>query len=119
MAKKGTKVKAAGAVLAGTGVAVLLSRKLREKKEAGADESYRNTELGKNAKNKKGIYYSSGNYEAFARPEKPEGVEEKNAYIVGSGSGLPGGGLFPGKRCPDAGKSYTYSGGAGYCGRRV
>src|SRR5699024_10545786 len=81
----GTKVKAAGAVLAGTGVAVLLSRKLREKKEAGADESYRNTELGKNAKNKKGIDYSSGNYEAFARPEKPEGVEEKNAYIVGSG----------------------------------
>ena len=51
MAKKGTKVKAAGAVLAGTGVAVLLSRKLSEKKEAGADESYRNTEMGQNAKN--------------------------------------------------------------------
>ena len=50
MAKKGTKVKAAGAVLAGTGVAVLLSRKLREKKEAGADESYRNTELGEKCK---------------------------------------------------------------------
>ncbi len=31
------------------------------------------------------MYYSSGNYEAFARPEKPEGVEHKSAYIVGSG----------------------------------
>ena len=27
----------------------------------------------------------NGNYEAFARPEKTEGVEEKHAYIVGSG----------------------------------
>mgnify|MGYP002927044975 CR=1 FL=1 len=31
------------------------------------------------------MYYSNGNYEAFARPEKPEGVENKSAYIVGSG----------------------------------
>ena len=31
------------------------------------------------------MYYSSGNYEAFARPKKPEGVDEKSAYIVGSG----------------------------------
>ncbi|MEG0339934.1 MAG: oleate hydratase, partial [Oscillospiraceae bacterium] len=31
------------------------------------------------------MYYSSGNYEAFARPEKPIGVEHKSAYIVGSG----------------------------------
>ena len=31
------------------------------------------------------MYYSSGNYEAFARPEKPEGVDDKHAYIVGSG----------------------------------
>lgn len=33
------------------------------------------------------MYYSSGNYEAFARPLKPEGVEHKSAYIVGSGLG--------------------------------
>lgn len=33
------------------------------------------------------MYYSSGNYEAFARPEKPEGVDHKSAYIVGSGLG--------------------------------
>ncbi len=31
------------------------------------------------------MYYSSGNYEAFARPKKPEGVDKKSAYIVGSG----------------------------------
>ncbi|SHO48351.1 oleate hydratase [Anaerocolumna xylanovorans] len=31
------------------------------------------------------MYYSSGNYEAFVRPEKPEGVENKSAYIIGSG----------------------------------
>lgn len=31
------------------------------------------------------MYYSSGNYEAFARPLKPAGVEHKSAYIVGSG----------------------------------
>ena len=24
------------------------------------------------------MYYSSGNYEAFARPKKPEGVEREN-----------------------------------------
>lgn len=31
------------------------------------------------------MYYSSGNYEAFARPEKPKGVERKSAYIIGTG----------------------------------
>ncbi len=31
------------------------------------------------------MYYSSGNYEAFARPRKPEGVDHKSAYIIGTG----------------------------------
>lgn len=31
------------------------------------------------------MYYSSGNYEAFARPEKPLGVEHRSAYLIGSG----------------------------------
>ena len=31
------------------------------------------------------MYYSSGNYEAFARPMKPEGVDRKSAYIIGTG----------------------------------
>ncbi|HGU3795096.1 TPA: oleate hydratase, partial [Streptococcus pyogenes] len=31
------------------------------------------------------MYYTSGNYEAFATPRKPEGVDQKSAYIVGTG----------------------------------
>ena len=31
------------------------------------------------------MYYSSGNYEAFATPKKPEGVDHKSAYLIGSG----------------------------------
>ena len=31
------------------------------------------------------MYYSAGNYEAFAHPEKPEGVDKKSAYIIGTG----------------------------------
>lgn len=31
------------------------------------------------------MYYSSGNYEAFARPRKPEGVDNKRAWLVGGG----------------------------------
>ena len=33
------------------------------------------------------MYYSSGNYEAFARPKKPINVDNKSADIVGSGLG--------------------------------
>lgn len=31
------------------------------------------------------MYYSNGNYEAFAHPVKPEGVDNKSAYLVGAG----------------------------------
>lgn len=31
------------------------------------------------------MYYSAGTYESFARPEKPEGVDRKSAYIIGTG----------------------------------
>lgn len=31
------------------------------------------------------MYYSSGTYESFARPEKPIDADKKSAYIVGSG----------------------------------
>lgn len=31
------------------------------------------------------MYYSNGNYEAFARPRKTEGIEEKRAYLIGAG----------------------------------
>ena len=33
------------------------------------------------------MFYSSGNYEAFATPVKPEGIDDKSAYIVGTGLG--------------------------------
>ena len=48
-------------------------------------KQFRNTERGKYEKNSKGIYYTNGNYEAFARPKKPAGVDNKSAYIIGSG----------------------------------
>ena len=85
MAKKSRKLGVTSALAVGAGAAVLMAKKAKEneKKEGfniyAADNGYRNTERGKNARNSKGIYYSNGNYEAFARPEKPEGVEEKNA----------------------------------------
>lgn len=31
------------------------------------------------------MYYSNGNFEAFARPRKPEGVDRKSAWLVGAG----------------------------------
>ena len=31
------------------------------------------------------MYYSSGNYESFAHPEKPKDVDKKSAYIIGTG----------------------------------
>ena len=91
MSKKGWK---AGAVLAaGAGITAVLAARKRENRNAektdrsfaGSRSDYRNTELGKHDKNSKGIYYTNGNYEAFARPEKPAGIEEKSAYLVGSG----------------------------------
>lgn len=51
------------------------------------------------------MYYSNGNYEAFARPRKPEGVDNKTAWLIGSGlAGLAGAaflirdGQMPGKQ---------------------
>ena len=85
MNKKFLKASAAAAAL-GAGVYALNSMKKEEKAEAPKPVNhFRNTERGKNAKNSKGIYYSNGNYEAFAHPEKPAGIDEKSAYIVGSG----------------------------------
>lgn len=31
------------------------------------------------------MHYSNGNYEAFVKAEKPKDVDQKSAYIVGSG----------------------------------
>lgn len=40
------------------------------------------------------MYYSSGNYEAFARPRKPEGVDDKTAWFVGAGLASMAGAVF-------------------------
>ena len=109
MAKKHSGLSKAAVLAAGVGAAAFAAKKHTDRlaaegqtlsgeiKEAVAktaektikmpapDPSYRNTERGKYEKNSKGIYYTNGNYEAFARPEKPEGVDNKNAYLVGSG----------------------------------
>ena len=80
MAKKGMKIGLA--LAAGAGAAAVLAKTTSKEHKAPAPVSnsdYRNTERGKYEKNSKGIYYSNGNYEAFARPEKPEGVDHKNA----------------------------------------
>ncbi|MDF2119672.1 hypothetical protein PY365_29340 [Roseiarcaceae bacterium H3SJ34-1] len=40
------------------------------------------------------MHYSSGNYEAFVRPRKPEGADRKSAWFVGSGlAGLAAAGI--------------------------
>ncbi|MBF6076191.1 oleate hydratase [Nocardia beijingensis] len=40
------------------------------------------------------MYYSSGNYEAFARPRKPAGVDDKTAWFVGAGLASMSGAAF-------------------------
>lgn len=92
MGKKLAKLGVASILAAAAaGVVVIKKNKKDENKQIAKERrarelaAYRNSECGKDKKNSRGIYYSSGNYEAFARPEKPEGVDDKSAYIVGSG----------------------------------
>ncbi|MGP3685751.1 oleate hydratase [Streptomyces sp. IBSNAI002] len=40
------------------------------------------------------MYYSSGNYEAFARPRKPDGADRKRVWFVGSGLASLAGAAF-------------------------
>ncbi|GAA2666531.1 oleate hydratase [Actinoplanes palleronii] len=40
------------------------------------------------------MYHSSGNYEAFARPRKPAGVDDKTAWFVGAGLSSLAGAAF-------------------------
>ena len=72
------------ALAVGAGVAAVAAGKKYKTAETKKKEDYdalhntseyRNTERGKYEKNSKGIYYTNGNYEAFARPRKPEGVD--------------------------------------------
>ena len=92
MKKKALKAGVASVLALGAGVAAINVRKNHKAEKVQVKKhqeeelaNFRNTERGTNEKNSKGIYYSNGNYEAFARPEKPEGIENKSAYLVGSG----------------------------------
>lgn len=51
--------------------------------------------------------YTSGNYEAFARPRKPEGVDSKRAWFVGSGLAALAGAAFLIRDGQMAGSSIT------------
>lgn len=99
--KKKSIAMAAAATAASTGAVLMAAKKVQQKnkeqkvKKEEDIKNYRNTELGKHDKNKKGIYYTNGNYEAFARPKKPEGVEDKHAYLIGSGLASLAAGMFP------------------------
>jgi oleate hydratase len=53
------------------------------------------------------MYYSSGNYEAFVRPRKPNGVESKTAWFVGSGLAALAGAAFLVRDGQMAGKRIT------------
>ena len=108
MSNKKSKLGVISAVAAGTGTAIYLARKAKKesgnsifKKSTIADSSvpnnYRNTERGKYDRNSKGIYYSNGNYEAFAHPEKPEGVDTEKCLHRRKRTCLSRSGMFS---CP-------------------
>ena len=84
MGKNAWKVGMASALAVGTGTVLLAKTRKRKMQSVGQmrqtkipESDYRNTERGSQKKNSKGIYYAKGNYEAFARPENPVGIEEK------------------------------------------
>ena len=96
MSNKKSKLGVISAVAAGTGTAIYLAQKAKKesgnsifKKSTIADSSvpnnYRNTERGKYDRNSKGIYYSNGNYEAFALKKKIHNTNILNLYFTKRG----------------------------------
>lgn len=53
------------------------------------------------------MYYSAGTYEAFARPEKPEGADRKSAYIIGTGLAGLSAAFLSGERWAGKGRAYS------------
>ena len=74
-----------------SGNAVSASGKLL--RQRGAPRRTRRRGAGEHGKGGS-MYYSKGNYEAFARPRKPAGVDEKSAYFVGGGLASLAGAAF-------------------------
>ena len=92
--KRSIKIAATTAVAVSSAILV---KKAKENKVEEKENTYRNTELGKHDKNSKGIYYTNGNYEAFAR----------TCFISCS--------MFFSKRWTNARKEYSYFRSNGYC----
>lgn len=84
--KKGKmwKAGAAGIMAAGTGAVLMMASRKKGRMHRLTDSNSSCKNKGSKGENQR-IYYSKGNYEAFARPEKPEGIEEKSAWLIGGG----------------------------------
>lgn len=53
------------------------------------------------------MYLSNGNFEAYARPPKPEGVDDRKAFFVGSGLASLAGAAFLVRDAQVPGKNIT------------
>lgn len=84
--KKGKmwKAGAAGIMAAGTGAVLMMASRKKGRMHRLTDSNSSCKNKGAKGENQR-IYYSKGNYEAFARPKKPEGIEEKSAWLIGGG----------------------------------
>ena len=79
MGKSKWKVGMASALAVGAGAAAVVAGR-KKKSKTLKESNYRNTERGRQAKNSKGIYYSSGNYEAL-RGRRSRKVLKGNLHI--------------------------------------
>ena len=62
------------------------------------------------------MFYSNGNYEAFVRPRKPQGVDEKSAYLIGGGIASLAAAGFLDPRRADGRQTHHHLRGEQYCG---
>ncbi len=104
MGKKSTKLGVASLIAVGAGIAAVAakSKKTEEKKrvkeiQKEEHDTFRNTERGKYTKNSKGIYYSNGNYEAFAQTGETGRCRSEKCLHRRKRTCLSGSGMFP---CP-------------------
>ena len=121
MAKKHVGIGIA-AIAAGAGAATYMKKKSQKKqKKAQMDaryQDYRNTERGKQVKNKKGSIIQMEIMKHLPDRKNRRGGREECLYRR-KRARLSCSCLLPGKRRTDAGRSYPYPGSNGYCRRRM
>ena len=126
MDKETWEALTAAAAVAGAGAAVVLAKKeasgQKAAEKSGPETCDRGAPTGTQSwgntrKTARASITTNGNYEAFARPEKPEGVEDKSAYIVGSGLAALAAACFLVRDGQMPGRPHPHSGGHGR-GRR-